>query len=157
MGKQLVFYMLPEDEIVFLNFIFTNNDVLLKPIFFLPEIEVIDGIDKFLTIKDTHVFLIWNRAFTIETDLIKQKQERIYDNEQGIYRDTGRKYYAMDFTNGPFIQYARSFLNNENALTWGRISANMLQIDDGGLVSKGEEFNRWYDKYARWLRKNLRR
>lgn len=158
MGKQVNFYMLPEDEQLFLSKVQCNpNVVFLKSASTdQPEIEVVDNLASVTGENGGFMFYIWNRLFEFHSEYIAPHKVKIYDENIPGYIDTGRISYSISTIDAPIIEYSRSFIR-EGVLREGRIWAEMHPLVNGEFVYKGAEFEKWYDDLAGWLRRNLKR
>ena len=156
MGRQVNFYMLPEDELIFLTFLFGNpNIVFINTTSSTYEPQFISNIEAFLDNNKTQT-LIYNKQFEIGPNIIRAHRKTIYNSETGSYTETDQVFYKIDLINGPFIEYSRCKQKN-NTLFSGRIWAEMYYLQQGKLIHKGDDFVNWYEQVARWLRKNLKK
>lgn len=154
MGRQVNFFMLPEDEIHFLTFLFGDpNVVFLNTTSDLQEPRFISTIESFIGNKKTQT-LIYNKQFAIRPEIIRAHYETVYNSETGTYTETDKVYYQIKYYDGPFIEYSRC-KQNQNILNSGRIWAEMNYLQQGKFIHKANDFVNWYEQIARWLRKNL--
>jgi hypothetical protein len=157
MGKQVRFYMLPDDERDFLDFVFQRPSVKLL----LPVSETRDLFIKRADLEDApglpQVYL-WDPAINFEINKIEKIHYKEYDENLGIYTETGKAYFTLtEFSSAPIIVYSRSYINCDAKLTEGRIWAELNRIDRDKMVPKEQEFISWYEEIAHWLRQNLKR
>lgn len=161
MGKQVRFYMMPEDELMFLRAICQSEEVILladsSP---MPEIQVIEKENLLVSPQQRSkltTILIWNRSFPIKRNDIREGRLVEYREELGAYIETGDVLYFINSSNAPVIEFSPSFLRSDGELTQGRIWAEMYRLEGNALVYKGEGFESWYDQVARWLRRRFKR
>lgn len=160
MGKQVRFYMLPEDERMFLEFVCQDpNAVLLAPRMPGPELRVIEN--AFASVEQRTqmtLMLLWNRVFPIKEQDVRENRLKEYKKEIDAWVETGEIDYSVDKLQAPVIEYiAPFFLGSSGKLTQGRLWAEMYRLEENTLVYKGEGFESWYDRIARWLRRNFKR
>jgi hypothetical protein len=148
MGKQVNFWMLPEDESIFMQYLRERkNIVLLKPISSRLEVEMIE-FDLILPSTEP-TLLIWDKTIPIKDENIVPPKRLI---NSGKY-----DYYEIDRFDAPVIEYSRSLLTREKGLLRGRIWAEMYLFKGQERIYKGSEFEDFYNTIARWLRRNLTR
>ena len=159
MGKQLRFYMLPEDELAFLQFICSDQAVvILATASPEPRPLIIDQCLTSLSHRSTlNTILLWNTLFSIEDSDVREGRLREYREEQGTYIETGERVYSIDRLNAPVIEFVPSFVRPDGQLVKGRIWAEMFRLVEGERVHKGLNFEAWYDRVARWIRRNFKR
>lgn len=156
MGRQVRFYLYQNDEEHFLEFLFSNpNVVLLKGKSYVSKIETISKSNLSFANNDPHVVLIWNTKFVIKPEFYRQNVEREYNINSGKYELTDRAYFSLNKLYGPFIEFVRSTMREDNSLSKGRIWADMFYVEANKFFHKGEEFEKFYEKITRWLRNNL--
>ena len=80
-----------------------------------------------------------------------------YEEDLGTYVETGKVVYSVDRSNAPVIEFSPSFIRRDGRLVKGRIWAEMYRLEGGTLVYKGADFEAWYDRIVRWLRRRFRR
>jgi hypothetical protein len=158
MGKQVNFYMLPEDELLFLRFLCQEPTmVFLQRRSATPDLQVIpDPLSSFQSLKTREV-LIWNTTFPIQEADITETHMRKYDTERYTYVETGELAYFINKVNAPVLEFSRSFVRDDGRLVVGRIWAEMYRLAGDALIHKGEAFEAWYDRIARWLRRHFSR
>ncbi len=159
-GKQVNFFMLPEDERLFLTFVFTNPEVeLIIEHNNEPNIQLIDKNAYLLNEIPTRtgVYLLWNKTFPIEGAFIRKVEYREFSEDAMDYVLTGKSGYVVDKINAPVIEYMPSKFIENGIINRGRIWAGMFYSENGKLIRKKKEFETWYDKIARWLRRNFSR
>jgi hypothetical protein len=153
MGKQVRFYMLPEDEKNFLDFVLMRPSVkLLRPISETTDFILDDGNFQWLS----QVY-IWDSIFWLDPNKIHPKFRRYFDENLAIFIDTEEKYYKLDISDQPLIVYSRSLLRDDGKLKQGRIWVDMYRLEANQLVPEEPEFVAWYDEIANWLRRHLKR
>lgn len=141
MGKQVNFWMLPEDESIFMEYLRERkNTALIKPKSSELEVEIVD-FDLVLSNTEP-MLLIWDKTNPIEDRHFIDKHH----------------YFIIDrFNAAPVIEYSRSTLTSGIGLSRGRIWAEMYLLQGQEFFHKGSEFEDFYDSIARWLRRNLMR
>lgn len=159
MGKQVRFYMLPEDERLFLHFVCQKPSVaLLSSISTKPKLQVIeDPLNSLQPTTELRTILLWNTMWPIRKDDIQKIFLKEYDIEQGRYVATGEMVYSVNTSKAPVIEFSPSFIRHDGRLVQGRIWAEMYRPEPGQLIHKGANFESWYDQIARWLRRNFKR
>jgi hypothetical protein len=159
MGKQVRFYMLAEDEQMFLRFVCRDQAVrLLAERSSEPKLTFVQ--DPFMLFQrrvQLDTLLLWNTAFPITDRHIDEIHLKAYSEEQGAYIETGQIAYFIDRMHAPVIEFSPSFLRTDGSLVKGRIWAEMAVWEGEVLTYKGKEFEAWYDQIARWLRRNFKR
>lgn len=154
MGRQVNFFMLPEDEINYLTFLFGDpNVVFVNTTSDAHEPRFISTIESFIDNNKTQT-LIYNQQFAIRPEIIRAYFMTVYNSETGTYTETNEVRFNVDQINGPFIEYSRC-KQKQNILYAGRIWAEMYYLQQGKFIHKGNDFVNWYELIARWLRKNL--
>lgn len=156
MGKQVRFYILPDDERDFMDYLFLRKGVKLL----LPTSDTRDLFIGREALEDRTVFrqvYLWDSTFNFDFTDIEKIYYREYDESLGIYTETGKAYYTLShFSSAPIIVYTRSFVNSDGKLTEGRIWAEMNRIKGDKMVPKEQGFISWYEEIAHWLRQNLK-
>jgi len=150
MGKQVNFYMIEQDEAEFLDFALDHPDtVILGSPSLNPEPLVLDGLpqDRSAVYWRDEV-LLWKPGYPlfIQPTVMKAGPH------------AGQKLFFVDELRSSVVQFVRSILlPEENLLTRGRIWADMRRLEGDHFVYKGQEFERWYDTMAAWIRKRYRK
>lgn len=160
MGKQVRFYMMPEDELMFLSFVCQDQDVvLLADPWPTPALQITeDYLTLFQQRSELTTVLLWNKAFPIKKSDIQEHRLTEYKEEPGAFVETGKVAYSVNDSGAPVIEFSRSFVRPNGQLVKGRIWAEMYRLEgEGTLVHKGQDFESWYDQIAQWLRRNFRR
>lgn len=159
MGKQVRFYMLPEDEHEFLRFVCRDETVvLLADRSHSPELEVIENPFALAERRsELQQILLWNTAFPIKETDIRKHTLIEYKEELGAYVETGEIAYSINRSSAPVVEFSPSFIRRDGQLAKGRIWADMRRLEEDDLVRKEEAFEIWYDSIARWLRRNFKR
>jgi hypothetical protein len=157
MGKQVNFYMLRDDELDFLQFISLQTDfILVSEISSEAKIQIIE--DRFLDQSiqvDLVQLILKDKSVNIEEKYLVRHEERKYITELACYVNTGKILYILDSMNAPVIEYSRSRFLPDHRLTRGRIWAEMYELVNQEFIYKGVEFEKSYERVARWLRRNL--
>jgi len=150
MGEQVNFYMLEEDEQEFVEFVLSDGKTVILGDASLQEIPPI--LDC-LPVEDSpplwrNTVLFWRRGYPLFTRYGVMKAGPLQG--QGVY--------LVDLFRSSVIEFTRSLLlPDENILTRGRIWAEMCRPEGDRFVYKGEEFEKWYDTIAAWIRKRYRK
>ncbi|MBI2449537.1 hypothetical protein HYV49_04545 [Candidatus Pacearchaeota archaeon] len=141
MGRQVNFYMLPEDAKEFIEFVKNTGKVEIiasKSKNQVPQILELD-IHSLMNVKDK--IYLWNRD--------------IPDKIIFTYLDK-RKIYYIDEDISPVIELSLCYMN-KNELRWGRIWVQMKYWKKTffgyKLIEKPKEFQKWYEQIGRWIKK----
>lgn len=158
MGKQVRFYMMPEDELAFLRFVCQDqNVVLLADSSPTPELEIIkDLLSSPRQRSKLETVLIWNKAFPLRDNDVREIHLTEYKGEIGAFIETGKVIYSVNTPSAYVVEFSPSFVRGSE-LVKGRIWANMYRLEGDALVYKGKDFESWYDRIAQWLRRNFKR
>ena len=145
MGRQINFFMTSEDEKDFLDFArstcnltvlpYTSKESVFKPLVSLPPLKS----QKF-----------WMNAWLVNMDITHNVVTRFIP-QQG--------YYLVDEVASDVLEFSRS-IPFDDRLNRGRIWAEFCShFDDstGQWVKKDEELVKWFEKLARWIRKNFKK
>ena len=90
----------------------------------------------------------WRPGYPLVTHPVEMKVEPFL----------GRAVYFVDFSESSVIEFSNCILRPDNgALTRGRIWADMYRLEGDHFVHKGEEFEKWYDTIAAWIRRRYRK
>jgi hypothetical protein len=159
MGKQVRFYMFPQDEADFLEFVFKDSTIVARlPVFENPEESIIKNPGYLLDNPEIRVILYWNTTLGFKPEYFKRIQRKIFNEETGNFIELEEEYFKVDSFNAPVIEHNRSFARNDGHFVQGRIWAEMHRIENNEkYVYKGLEFEKWYDQIAKWVRKNFTR
>jgi hypothetical protein len=148
MGRQVEFYMLPDDEREFVTYVQNDTEALIISRLNLENTPaVLDLLGEELPAWHSQVFL-WRPGYPLFTDYRIMKA--------GPFE--GRGVYFVNRFDSPVIEFSRSlFPPGSTRLSRGRIWADMYRLEGGQLVHKGEEFEKWYDTIAAWIRRRYRK
>lgn len=138
MGRQIHLYMQPEDRDVFLQFA-QEDDNLVAVISEGSDSPIVRPLEKGDVGSHRKVYL-WNRRF-----LPRLERKWI----------PGGRYYGVSVLRWPVLELIGSQLTTwegKPALVQGRLYG----IFDPHL-EKPPEFEKWYERLVRWIRKNYRR
>ncbi|MDX9702392.1 MAG: hypothetical protein RBU23_05025 [Candidatus Auribacterota bacterium] len=142
MGKQTRFYMTEKDESDLLSFARSDRKMAILPYrHFTKEIEIVD------TFPDPNIPFgkstwLWDMDHSPKPILS-------FVNKQN--------YYSVDSLFSEVIEFDRSFFDGTR-LRSGRIYIQTGYWDDSGeYVTKSDEFIKWFERLARWIRKNGKR
>jgi hypothetical protein len=137
MGRQIHFYMLPEDQNAFLRLVQERAPVVVTARDSdSAKVEPADDHD----IDPGKTLSLWNRA-------LLPRLERKWIPDPGYYRVDGLK--------TPVLEFTPSFSGNwesKPALGQGRLFG-----DFDSYLGKPEEFGRWYESLVRWIRQNYQK
>lgn len=137
MGRQVHFYMLPEDRSAFLRLVQEREPVLVT----LrdadsSEIQALADFD----VGDKKMLCLWNRRL-----LPHLERKRVA--EPG--------YYRVDGLHTPTLEFSSSFKatwEGKPALGQGRLFG-----DFDPYLEKPPDFEKWYEHLTRWIRKNYQK
>lgn len=140
MGRQINFYMLPEDEKEFISDVLQRKDVVMIAEPFESKFpNIISSLPEPFSKPFWHSIYFWT---------INGKLETKYIEKQG--------YFLIDSLTSPVIEFSRSFMR-DNLLVRGRIRAQLQYWKSNEIVSKGKEFENWFNAIARWIRKHYQK
>lgn len=155
MSKQLRFYMTPQDTVDFLSHIRMWQDtVIISPLSTSDKPKIIAEIS---ISNELDTILFWNTSYAINCEDIRKIHRKRYQEETNAYIETGEIIYLVNTGNSPVIEFSPSRLTANNTLTKGRIWVDLYRLEGRSLVYKGQDFERWYNRVARFLRGNLKR
>lgn len=153
MGKQVNFYMLEQDETAFMAFALQDPDVqILAPAnvqdcpLILEELPAgrspyLDSSTVYLSRKNQPIFL---RSGVMQVGEL-----------------AGQTLYLIEPFDSSVIEFYRCFLRPDrpDTLTSGRLWTEMRRLtpDKQAFEYKGDEFKKWYDSLARWIRRRYHR
>ncbi len=140
MGRQIHFHMLPEDQNAFLRFVQKNDPavVIARDDPKTPDVHPVEHIaaDRY------QILCLWNRRL-----LPVMKRESV--------GKANRTYYMADVLHLPLLEFSpscRTEWDGRPALIQGRLYGQFNPD-----LNKPPEFEKWYDKLVRWIRKNYRK
>jgi len=137
MGRQIQFYMLPEDRKAFFRFAQEDNAVVVTlRDSDTPNVQNLAG----LNVGDKNTLCLWNRK-------LFPHLERKWVADPG--------YYRVDSLRTPTLEF-----NSSLQATWERKPAliqGRLFGDFDPYLKKPPGFEKWYEHLARWIRKNYRK
>ena len=137
MGKQIRFYMSPEDEERFKDYILRTGEMIYE-----------DNENDPVSISE---LLDTERPFWFHLSLCFKNEPIEYDEVS-----SGRKY--INALEANIIQWFRtSKHNNGKYIKYGRLWVEMYTYIDGEKIYKGEELDNWYKDLCKWIRKNIPR
>jgi hypothetical protein len=150
MGKQVNFYMLEEDEKEFVEFVLSQSEAVILGFASLQETPSI--LDRLPTedspVIRQHTVFFWRPSDPLFTWSGVMKAGPLQ----------GQRLYFIDSSQSAVIEFGRCLLlPDKNMLTRGRIWAEMRRLEGDKFVHKGEEFEKWYDIIAAWVRKRYRK
>ena len=142
MGRQINFYMLPEDEEEFISYALQRKGVvMIADPFESKSPNIISRLPEPFSKPFWHSVYFWNKN-------INGKLETKYIEKQG--------YFLIDSLMSSVIEFSRSF-TRDNILVRGRIWAQLKYWKGHEIVSKGKDFENWFNAIARWIRKHYQK
>ncbi len=147
MGRQVNFYMYGADEAQFVQFVLSQNLVVLlaSP----TETAVPVTLDR-LPNDDPSRILHSDLYFWRQGDPVTMRRTEIRAGPL-----EGQILYFVDELSSSVIQFLRSYLRGDiGVLTRGRIWAEMWRLEEGQFIDKGESFRAWYENIAGWIRRH---
>jgi hypothetical protein len=155
MGSQTRFYTLPEDESILVEFIFSNNNlVLIKEDCFSQNPEVIQQPhDYFANMKGQVQELIWYNTSPIPNYSYRKILNNISNSKSSD--DILHNRFYLTALDTPCIEYSRSFINSDNELTQGRIWIESSYWYKNALIKKSSDFVTVYKRIRNWIRNNF--
>ena len=140
MGRQLLFYVLPEDRQLFLDYVCREAAVVIfQRDSDSPKVSPLSDLQS----EESRTLCLWNKKF-----LSSLQREFIPDSDEGPY-------YRLDTLELPVLEFNSSFRarwEGKPALGQGRLFGNFEPY-----LGKPPEFEKWYGALVRWIRKNFRR
>ena len=142
MGRQINFYMAPNDEKTFLDYVLSTGNVAIigQP---SPTNQPRILKDFNPTVRDETLWLtvyLWNQDTTPQVFL------RAVET-QG--------YYVVNFFKSEVVEWGRCYLDMEKKiLRRGRIWMEAYDLEGDQFIKKSEAFIRWFERLQRWVRKN---
>jgi len=141
MGRQVHFHMLPEDQNAFLRFVKENDPVIVVATLD-PETPDVHPIEEIATDR-LQTLCLWNRRLL---PVLKRKP---------LGKDARYYKYYVDVLHLPLLEFSPCFKTEwegKPALIQERLYG---QFDP--YLNKPPEFQKWYEKLVRWIRKNYKR
>jgi hypothetical protein len=145
MGKQISFFMTSEDEREFAQFVTEDPDVV-----FIPRQSKTSNVLEFLYPEEAdHSERIQHRTLCIWSKRICGKVTMVQYSPES---------FAVRGINEELIEFSRCFLHGRTMVA-GRLYADMYSLDEAAkqLIRKGIEYEKWYNKLARWIRRHYTR
>ncbi len=145
MGKQVNFYLLEEDESDLVAFVLSHPDAVILGD---PSTQDSPSILEHLPTGDAPIpyrgtVYLWKRG----GPLLMTRHTIIAGPL------VGRELYFVDSLRSHVIELARThLLEEEGLIIRGRLWAEMRYWEGEILMYKGEAFEKWYDRLARWIR-----
>jgi hypothetical protein len=137
MGRQIHFYMLPEDQNTFLRVV-QERDPIVVITRDSDSAEVKPAAD--LGVSPDKTLCLWNRK-------LLPHLERKWVPEPG--------YYRVDSLNTPTLEFTSSFTatwEGKPGLGQGRLFGNFEPY-----LGKPPDFEKWYETLVRWIRQNYQK
>jgi hypothetical protein len=141
MGRQIHFHMLPEDQDAFLRFVKENDPVVVVATLD-PETPNVHPIEEISTDRP-QVLCLWNRRLL---PVLKRKP---------LGKDARYYKYSVDVFQLPLLEFS-SCLKTEWEGRPALIQERLYGQFDPDL-NKPPEFEKWFEKLVRWIRKNYKR
>lgn len=137
MGRQIHFYTLPEDRRAFLRWLQEHDQIVATcRDSDSPHVEPLADLDD----CDKKIVSLWNRK-------LLPRLERKWIKDPG--------YFRIDTLHTPTLELSPSFVSTwegKPALCQGRLFG-----DFDSHLGKTPEFEKWYEKLVRWIRKNYQK
>lgn len=137
MGRQIHFYMLPQDRVAFIHLV-QESDPVVATLRDSDSSEVQPLVD--FHVADKKTVSLWNREL-----LPHLERKWIPDQE----------YFRIDTLHTPTLEFNSSFTatwEEKPALGQGRLFG-----DFDPYLKKSPDFEKWYEQLTRWIRKNYRK
>lgn len=135
MGRQIHFYMPPEDRTAFIRLVQEHDPVVVT----LRDSDSSE-VQPLTDLDDKKTLCFWNRK-------LLPRLERKWIPDPG--------YYRVDGLHTPTLEFSSSFRT-----TWeGKpgLSQGRLFGDFDPCLEKPPDFEKWYEHLTRWIRKNYRK
>jgi hypothetical protein len=155
MSCQVNFYMTPEDEITFFEFLINDlNCTILNQRSQKKIFTPIKTRDLLETPRMYWALVIVNPKIKLKAHHITSSRGNIFDEKTLKFRKIKKPIYFIDKLRAPVVELLRCQFNERHILIRGRIWASYKYFGDRGIVSKGEDFQRFYKKIERWIKKH---
>jgi len=142
MGRQINFYMLPEYEKEFISYVLQRKNVAMITVSFESKSpNIISSLPEPFSEPFWRSIYFWDKN-------IDGKLETKYIEKHG--------YFLIDSLMSSVIEFSRSFIR-DNFLVRGRIWAQLKYWKGNEIVSKGKDFENWFNAIARWIRKHYQK
>jgi hypothetical protein len=138
MGKQISFYMTIADEQKFNQYLCSNYDVVILPNISSKELKELYHSFSDLGEENGNLCYLWNRS-------ISPPPPVKFNPDKGCYR--------IDFMQAEVIQVRRSKID-EKKIYMGRLYLETSYLSNERIIKKSDQFLKWYDLLARYIRKN---
>ncbi len=140
MGRQIHFHMLPEDQHAFLRFVQENDPVV---VIVRDDAKTQDAHPvEDIPIDRVEIFCLWNRRLL---PVVKRQ----WIGKARYYK------YQLDVLHLPLLEFSPCFKTqweDQPALIQGRLFG-----DFDPYLNKPPEFEKWYERLVRWIRKNFKK
>ena len=140
MGRQIHFHMLQDDQSAFVQMV-KENDPVVVTTRDDPQNRDVQPVEN-LPSDHIEIFCLWNR-------MLLPVLKREWDGKARYYK------YPLDVLHLPLLEISPSFSTKwegKPGLIQGRLYG---QFDP--YLNKPREFEKWYERIVRWIRKNYRR
>ena len=141
MGRQIHFHMLPEDQKAFLRFVKETDPVVVVAMLD-PETPDVHPIEE-IAIDRLQMLCLWNRRLLPVL------------NRKPLGKDARYYKYHVDAFHLPLLEFSpclKTEWEGRPALIQERLYG---QFDPD--LNKPPEFEKWYEKLVRWIRKNYQK
>ena len=142
MGRQINFYMAPNDEKMLRDYILSQEHIaIIGQPSWTNQPCILKDFDP--TVADETLWLtvyLWNQDITPQ-----------------VFMKTveAQGYYVVDFFKSEVIQWGRCYLDMQNnILRRGRLWMEAYHFEGDQPFKKNEAFIRWFERLQKWVRKN---
>ena len=154
MGRQVRFYMLPEEEHEFLDFACKEPYVKILRDVSSTKDFIIDRTELEKE-RNFHLVFLWDSRSPFLPEYVHQCKSRSTILEKGVERDIFKTIFRFDTSNPDVIELSRPCFNSKGKLIQARLWADMYRVEGDHFVPKDQRFISWYEQIAAWLRKRL--
>ena len=140
MGRQVEFYMWGQDEREFIDFVKSTGEVIILP-YTSPKADM-PALAELPPASDEFMLWLFNRNVSsrLLTRFVQQQDYNVVDRDLSSV-----------------VEFSRTVLS-EGVLVPGRLWAIFNYVTpDMQWAYKEPEFKKWYERLARWIRKNYSR
>jgi hypothetical protein len=142
MGRQVEFYMLGQDETEFLTALRAKADVVvISERSSTNQPKILEGFPEIGSKLAREGVVLWNRTISAEL----------------VMKEVAPGAFVVDKTDADVIEFRQSEIV-DGILRRGRIWMDPNASDENFQpIKKSQEFLKWYDSAARWIRKHFER
>ena len=142
MGRQINFFLHPDDQSEFDKLVKSCGDVVMIPYYHYQEkVSIVET--SVVTDREKN----GNRIYLVRPQDLECLQLEYFEKFN---------YWLVDDTNAPVIEFDISLLI-DNYITRGRLYFKTDYLEDNQLINKPEDFIKWGDKLLRTFRRKLKR